>query len=125
LGVQGVAAPVNGTPELETAVAAQASEPNGALIVMPDTFTTAHRAQITALAAHHSLPAVYPFRFFAEHGAAPIHSLTYAPDAARVVVKTSDGLIQEWASASLEIALCATRPRLSRGKLSSCTSLSA
>jgi putative ABC transport system substrate-binding protein len=67
-GVQGVAAPVHGTSELDTVVAAQASEPNGALIVMPDTFTTAHRAQITALAARHGLPAVYPFRFFAEHG---------------------------------------------------------
>ena len=67
-GVQGVATPVNGTSELETVVAAQASEPNGSLIVMPDTFTTAHRAQITALAARHRLPAGYPFRFFAEHG---------------------------------------------------------
>ena len=67
-GVQGVAAPVHGASELDTAVAAQASQPNGALIVMPDTFTTAHRAQITALAARHSLPAVYPFRFFAEDG---------------------------------------------------------
>jgi putative ABC transport system substrate-binding protein len=67
-GVQGVAAPVHGTSELDTAVAAQAAQPNGALIVMPDTFTTAHRAQITALAARHSLPAVYPFRFFAEDG---------------------------------------------------------
>jgi putative ABC transport system substrate-binding protein len=68
LGVQGVAAPVSGTSELETVVAAQASEPNGALIVMPDTFTTAHRAQIAALAARHRLPAAYPFRFFTEHG---------------------------------------------------------
>ena len=67
-GVQGVAAPVNGTSELETVVAALASEPNGGLIVMPDTFTTAHRAQIAALAARHRLPAVYPFRFFAEQG---------------------------------------------------------
>ena len=43
-------------------------EPNGGLIVMPDTFTTAHRAEITALAASHRLPAVYPFRFFTELG---------------------------------------------------------
>ena len=35
---------------------------------MPDTFTTAHRAEITALAARHRLPAVYPFRFFAGVG---------------------------------------------------------
>ena len=67
-GVQGIAAPVHGTSELEAVVSAQASEPNGGLIVMPDTFTTTHRAQITALAARHRLPAVYPFRFFAEAG---------------------------------------------------------
>ena len=53
-----------------------------------------------------------------------MRSLTYAPDAARAVVKTSDGLIQEGASPSLEIALCAALPRFSRGKLSSYTSLS-
>jgi ABC-type uncharacterized transport system substrate-binding protein len=64
----GVAAPVHGTSELETVVAAQTSEPNGGLIVMPDTFTIARRAQITALAARHRLPAIYPFRFFAEDG---------------------------------------------------------
>ena len=67
-GVQAIAAPVHDTSELETVVAAQAREPNGGLIVMPDTFTTAHRAEITALAARHRLPAVYPFRFFAELG---------------------------------------------------------
>ena len=67
-GVQAIAAPVHDTSELKTVVAAQAREPNGGLIVMPDTFTTAHRAEITALAARHRLPAVYPFRFFAEFG---------------------------------------------------------
>jgi putative ABC transport system substrate-binding protein len=35
---------------------------------MPDTFTSAHRAEITALAVRYRLPAVYPFRFFAEVG---------------------------------------------------------
>ena len=35
---------------------------------MPDTFTSTHRAKITALAALHRLPAVYPFRFFTELG---------------------------------------------------------
>jgi hypothetical protein len=31
-------------------IAAQRHEPNGGLAVMPDTFTTLHRAKITALA---------------------------------------------------------------------------
>jgi putative ABC transport system substrate-binding protein len=35
---------------------------------MPDTFTSAHRAEIISLAARYRLPAVYPFRFFAEVG---------------------------------------------------------
>ena len=66
--VEAIAAPVRDTSELESVVAAQAREPNGGLIVMPDTFTTAHRAEITSLAARYRLPAVYPFRFFAELG---------------------------------------------------------
>src|SRR5262245_17684713 len=61
-------APVRDRSELESIVAAQAGEPNGGLIVMPDSFTDTHRVEITALAARHRLPAVYPFRFFAEVG---------------------------------------------------------
>ena len=63
-----IAAPVRDASELETVVAAQAREPNGGLIVMPDTFTSSHRAEIAALAARYRLPAIYPFRFFAEVG---------------------------------------------------------
>ena len=37
--VEAIAAPVRDTSELESVVAAQAREPNGGLIVMPDTFT--------------------------------------------------------------------------------------
>ena len=36
------------------------------LLVMPDTFLVAHRAEITSLMARYRLPAVYPYRFFAE-----------------------------------------------------------
>ena len=35
---------------------------------MPDSFTTAHRAQITSLAARYRLPPVYPYRFYVEVG---------------------------------------------------------
>jgi putative tryptophan/tyrosine transport system substrate-binding protein len=66
LAVQASAAHVHGTWELESVVAAHAHAPNGGLIVMPDTFTSAHRAEIIALAALHRLPTVYPFRFFTE-----------------------------------------------------------
>jgi putative tryptophan/tyrosine transport system substrate-binding protein len=67
-GVKAITAPVQDTSELESVVAAQAGEPNGSIIVMPDSFTTAHREQITSLAARYRLPAVYPYRFHTEIG---------------------------------------------------------
>jgi putative ABC transport system substrate-binding protein len=66
--VEAIAAPVRDTSELEPVIAAQAREPNGALIAMPDSFNDAHRVEITSLAIRYRLPAVYPFRFFAEAG---------------------------------------------------------
>jgi putative ABC transport system substrate-binding protein len=68
LGLEAIASPVHDATELESVIAAQAREPNGALIIMPDTFTDAHRAEITSLAARYHLPDVCPFRFYAEVG---------------------------------------------------------
>jgi putative ABC transport system substrate-binding protein len=61
-------AAVRDTTELASVVAAQAREPNSGLIVIPETFTLAHRVELTSLAARNSLPAVYPLRSFAELG---------------------------------------------------------
>ena len=66
--MQAIVAPVNDASELESVVAAQARTPNTGLIVMPDGFMNVHRAEITALADRYRMPAVYPFRFFAELG---------------------------------------------------------
>ncbi len=67
-GVETITAPVRDSFELESIVAAQAREPNGGLIVIPDSFTDAHREEIISLAARYRLPAVYPVRSFAELG---------------------------------------------------------
>jgi putative ABC transport system substrate-binding protein len=53
--------------DIESAVAAQALS-NGGVIVMPDAFTTARRADIIASAARYHVPAVYPYGFSAEEG---------------------------------------------------------
>ena len=66
--LEAIVAPVRDTSELESAIVAQAREPNGGLIAMPDTFLAAHRAEVTSLAARHRLPAVYAFRYFADAG---------------------------------------------------------
>jgi putative ABC transport system substrate-binding protein len=66
--VETIAAPVRDLSEFESVVAAQVHEPNGGLIVIPDSFTDVHRAEIISLAARSGLPAVYPRRIFAEVG---------------------------------------------------------
>ena len=62
--------------EIEHAVAAFASLPNGGLIVTASGSTTLHRNLIITLAARHKLPAVYPFRYFVAAGGV----VSYGPD---------------------------------------------
>jgi putative ABC transport system substrate-binding protein len=68
LGLEAIAAPVNDRSEIESVVAAQSRESNSGLVVIPDGFLNVHRAEIVLLAARYRLPAVYPWRFFAELG---------------------------------------------------------
>jgi putative ABC transport system substrate-binding protein len=68
LGVEVIAARVHDMSELESVVAAQAREPDGGLIAMPDSFLNARPGEITSLASRYRLPAVYPYRFYTEHG---------------------------------------------------------
>jgi putative ABC transport system substrate-binding protein len=68
IAVDVIAAPVHHTSELESVFAAQASEPNIGLIVLPDSFLVVHRAEVTSLAARYRLPAVYPYRQFTDLG---------------------------------------------------------
>jgi ABC-type uncharacterized transport system substrate-binding protein len=67
-GVEAIAAPVRDSSDIESVLAAQAPEPNGGLIVLPDPFLNAHREAITSLAARYRLPAVYPHRIFTDAG---------------------------------------------------------
>jgi putative ABC transport system substrate-binding protein len=66
--VEVILAPVHDSSELESVIAAQARELNGALFVMPDAFTITYRVEVTSLAARYRLPAVYGYRFFAKLG---------------------------------------------------------
>ena len=67
-GVEASAAAVHSDTDIENAIGALAREPVGGLVVMPDAFTGARREQIVSLAARYRVPAVYPFRWFAEIG---------------------------------------------------------
>jgi putative ABC transport system substrate-binding protein len=68
LAVQVSAAPVHAKDEIEGVIAAQARNPGGGLIVMPDAFTAVNRGQIIELAARYRVPAIYYYLFFAEAG---------------------------------------------------------
>jgi len=67
-GIQASAAAVHSDADIENAIDALAGEPGGGFVVLPDTFTGMHRDQIVSLAVRYRLPAVYPFRWFAEIG---------------------------------------------------------
>ena len=66
--VQVSAAPVHGKDEIEGVIAAQARDPGGGFIVMPDVFNDVNRELIIALAARYSVPTIYFNRFFSEPG---------------------------------------------------------
>ena len=58
LGITVTPAPVHDDAAIEEATAAQAREPAGGLISLPDSFTEAHRDVIIAAATRHRLPLI-------------------------------------------------------------------
>ena len=69
---------LQGPSEIERAIMGFAREPNGGLITTPNSLAIINRELIIDLAARYKLPAIYPFRFFAESGGL----LAYGPDVA-------------------------------------------
>jgi putative ABC transport system substrate-binding protein len=62
--------------EIERSIAAFARFPNGGLILTASGLSSVHRDLIARLAAHHKLPAVYPFPYIATIGGL----IAYGPD---------------------------------------------
>jgi len=76
LSVEPIAARVHNDAEIEAAITSLGREPRGGLIVMPDAFVFAHRAQIIERAARSNVAAVYWSPDFARDGGL----LTYGAD---------------------------------------------
>jgi putative ABC transport system substrate-binding protein len=68
--VEPAAMPVRDLAEIETSIANFAHLLDGALVVMPDSFTSlqSNYRQIIAVAARYRVPAIYPYRYMAEAG---------------------------------------------------------
>jgi putative ABC transport system substrate-binding protein len=75
LKVEPVIANAHSASDIETAMAALGTRPDGAFIAAPDTFITANRELIIALAARHRLPAIYGRPFPMSGGL-----MSYGPD---------------------------------------------
>jgi putative ABC transport system substrate-binding protein len=77
LKVVPITAPVHSDGEIETAII---GEPGGGLVLMPDTFMTAHRVPIILAAARNKVPAVYSAASYVRDGGL----LSYGPDLADI-----------------------------------------
>jgi putative ABC transport system substrate-binding protein len=67
-GVEASPVGLRDADEIEHGITAFAHRGNGGLIVTPSSFSSVNRQLIIAQAAHHRLPAVYPFRYFVTGG---------------------------------------------------------
>ena len=64
--------------DIEAAFATLVSQHAGAIIINADSFFTAHRDQIIGLAAHYKIPAIYPWREYAEAGGLMSYGTSFA-----------------------------------------------
>jgi putative tryptophan/tyrosine transport system substrate-binding protein len=76
--VQVSAATVHAKDEIEGVIAAQARDPVGGLIVMPNAFNTTNRELIISLAARYRVPAIYFSAYCAQSGGLIAYGTDYA-----------------------------------------------
>jgi putative ABC transport system substrate-binding protein len=67
-GLSITTANVRNVAEIETAVDATGKEPDGAVLVLPDSLLVVNRARINDAAVRHRMPVMTPFRIFPEEG---------------------------------------------------------
>jgi putative ABC transport system substrate-binding protein len=78
--VKAIRAPVRSAAEIERAIGALASEPNGGLVVVPPPFIDTDRELILRLARRHGLPTVT----YDRNDTAAGYLMSYGPDAADI-----------------------------------------
>jgi putative tryptophan/tyrosine transport system substrate-binding protein len=105
LKVEPIAAPVQSDVEIEMAIVALGRERRGGLVVMPDTWTSVHRAPIISAAARNNVPAVYWLSAFAEDGGL----LSYGPDQADLWRRAASYIDRICAARSRAISRCSFR----------------
>jgi len=101
-GLYLVDAPVRESAAFERVIAALARQPNAGLIVLPDTSTIQHRELVTALAAKHRLPAIYPYRYFIKSGGLASYGIDTI-DLFRQSANYVDRILRGWKPSDLPV----------------------
>jgi putative ABC transport system substrate-binding protein len=106
LAVEASAAPVHAKDEIEDVIAAQARNPGGGLIVMPDAFffDVQNRNLIIALAARYGVPTMYFTRVFVEEGGLISYGADFAEEV-RLAAGYIDRILKGAKPADLPIQL--------------------
>jgi len=104
IGVEALASPVHEPAEIEPAIASFAHEPNGGPIVLPTAFMFVHRDLIIAPAERYRLPAIYPFRYYAESGGLISYG-SVPPDAYRQAAAYIDQILRGAKPADLPVQM--------------------
>src|SRR6266404_6425756 len=68
LKVRPITVEVHDAPEIEDAIVKLGRESGSGLVLVPDNFMSVHRDLIISLTAQFRIPAIYPYRYFAEAG---------------------------------------------------------
>jgi putative tryptophan/tyrosine transport system substrate-binding protein len=92
-GIRPFLGAIRAASDIEEAIATFSREPDGGVIVLPDTTTGVHRKVIIDLAERHRIPAVYPFRFFVADGGLVSYGLS-VPDVFRGAASYIDRILR-------------------------------
>jgi len=84
--VRPIIAQVHDPAEIENTITKVGGETGSGLVLVPDNFTTVHRELIISLTAQFRIPAIYPYRYFAEAGGL----LSYGVDAVDLFRRASE-----------------------------------
>jgi putative ABC transport system substrate-binding protein len=84
--VQPIIAEVHDPAEIENTITKLGSETGSGVALVPDNFTTVHRELIISLTARFRIPAIYPYRYFAEAGGL----MSYGVDAVDLFRRASE-----------------------------------
>ena len=84
--VRAIIAQVHDPAEIENTIRKLSGETGSGVVLVPDNFTTVHRELIISLTAQFRIPAIYPYRYFAEAGGL----LSYGVDAVDLFRRASE-----------------------------------